>query len=100
GDTIGTGLHVPWLVVALVLVVVCFRPWPVSYGAFAAAAIGSAVISSNLDSFERYSLAAFPLVLVVASLTASRRIERGVFVLSGTAMTVYALLAFLHTYVP
>ena len=34
------------------------------------------------------------------SLTASRRIERAVLVLSGAAMTIYALLAFLHAYVP
>lgn len=100
GNTIGTGLHVPWLLVAVVLIVICFRTWPASYGALAAAGIGSAVVSSNLDSFERYALAAFPLVLVAASLTASRRIERAVLVLSGAAMTLYALLAFLHAYVP
>jgi hypothetical protein len=100
GDAIGTGLHVPWLVVVVVLLVVCFRTWPASYGVFAAVSILAAVISSNLDSFERYALGAFPLVLVVAALTASRRVERAVLVLSASAMTVYALLAFLHTYVP
>jgi Mannosyltransferase (PIG-V) len=100
GNTIGTGLHVPWLVLAVVLVVICFRTWPASYGALAAAGIGSAVVSSNLDSFERYALAAFPLVLVASGLTASHRVERAVLVLSGTAMTLYALLAFLHAYVP
>jgi hypothetical protein len=100
GDTIGTGLHVPWLLLVLALIVVCFRTWPASYGALAAAGIASAIISANLDSFERYALTAFPLVLVVASLTESRRIERGVLVLSGAAMTMYALLAFLHSYVP
>ena len=100
GDTVGTGLHVPWLVLVVVLVVVCFRTWPLSYGVYAAASIGAAIVSSNLDSFERYALAAFPLVLVVATLTASRRVERSVLVLSGAAMTMYALLAFLHAYVP
>lgn len=100
GDTVGTGLHVPWLVVVLVLVVVCFRTWPLSYGVYAAGSVGTAIVSSNLDSFERYALVAFPLVLVVATLTASRRVERSVLVLSGAAMTVYALLAFLHAYVP
>lgn len=100
GDTVGTGLHVPWLVLVVVLLVVCFRTWPVSYGAYAAVSILAAVVSSNLDSFERYALGAFPLILVVATLTSSRRVERAVLVLSGSAMTIYALLAFLHAYVP
>jgi len=100
GDTVGTGLHVPWLVLVLVLLVICFRTWPLSYGVYAAVSILAAVISSNLDSFERYALGAFPLILVVAALTSSRRVERSVLVLSGAAMTIYALLAFLHAYVP
>ena len=100
GDTVGTGLHVPWLVLVLVLLVICFRTWPVSYGVYAAASILAAVVSSNLDSFERYALGAFPLILVVAALTSSRRVERAVLVLSGSAMTIYTLLAFLHAYVP
>ncbi len=96
GDTVGTGLHVPWLVLVVVLLVVCFRTWPASYGTYAAVSILAAVVSSNLDSFERYALGVFPLILVVASLTSSRRVERGILVLSGSAMTIYALLAFLH----
>ncbi len=84
----------------MVLIVICFRTWPASYGALAAAGIASAIISANLDSFERYALAAFPLVLVATSLTTSHRVERAVLVLSGAAMTLYALLAFLHAYVP
>jgi hypothetical protein len=43
---------------------------------------------------------AFPLVMVVARLTPTKQVERGVLVLSGAAMTIYALLAFLHAYVP
>ncbi len=100
GHTVGTGLHVPWLILVIVLLVVCFRTWPASYSVFAAVSILSAVVSSNLDSFERYALAAFPLVLVVAALTKDRRVERAVLVLSGAGMTVYALLAFFHAYVP
>lgn len=100
GDTVGTGLHVPWLVLVIVLLIVCFRTWPVSYALYATVSIGAAIVSTNLDSFERYALTAFPLVLVVATLTAGRRVERAVLVLSGSAMTVYALLAFLHAYVP
>lgn len=100
GDAVGTGLHVPWLLVALALLVVCFLQWPLSYGLYALASIGAAVVSTNLDSFERYALVAFPLVMVVARLTPTKQVERAVLVLSGAAMTIYALLAFLHAYVP
>ncbi len=100
GDAVGTGLHVPWLLVAVALLVVCFLQWPVSYGLYATASIGTAIISTNLDSFERYALVAFPLVMVVARLTPAKQVERAVIVLSGAAMTIYALLAFLHAYVP
>ncbi len=100
GDAVGTGLHVPWLLVALALLVVCFLQWPASYGLYATASIGSAIVSTNLDSFERYALVAFPLVMVVARLTPTKQVERAVLVLSGAAMTIYALLAFLHAYVP
>ena len=102
GDAVGTGLHVPWLLlVARAASSSASTDWPASYGVFAAVSIGSAVVSSNLDSFERYALAAFPLIIVVAVTHATTaRVERAVLVLSGAAMTVYALLAFLHTYVP
>jgi hypothetical protein len=100
GDAIGTGLHVPWLLLTIALVVVCFRTWPASYGALAAAGIGTAIVSSSLESFERYALTAFPLVLAATTLTTGKRMQRAVLVASGAAMTLYALLAFLHAYVP
>jgi hypothetical protein len=100
GDTVGTGLHVPWLLIVIALTVVCFRSWPASYGALAAVGIGTAIVSSNLESFERYALTAFPLILAATTLTRGRVVERAVLVLSGAAMTLYALLAFLHAYVP
>ena len=97
---IGTGLHVPWMIVAIVLVAVCFRTLPASYGWFTVATIASAITSSNLDSFERYALGAFPLVIVVATLVRTRTVERWVLVLSAATMTGYATLAFTHAYVP
>ena len=57
---VGTGLHVPWMILVVVLVVLAFRRLPASYGAFAAVTVASAVTSANLDSFERYALGAFP----------------------------------------
>ena len=95
GDTVGTGLHVPWLrsswsAARRLLPAVAGELRPLR-----AASIGTAIISTNLDSFERYALVAFPLVIVVARLTPAEQVERAVIVLSGAAMTIYALLAFL-----
>ena len=97
---VGTGLHVPWMIVTVVLVIMCFRRLPASYGAFALVTLASAVTSNNLDSFERYALSAFPLVIVVAMLTDRPWRERTVLGISAAAMTAYATLAFAHAYVP
>ncbi len=100
GRHIGTGLHVPWVLLAAALAVVAFRRWPASYGALATLVIVVAISQTNLDSFERYALSAFPLVLAAASLTSSRRVERAVLALSVAGMVIYGLLAFLGAYVP
>ncbi len=100
GEHVGSGLHVPWVVVMVALLVVSFLRWPASYGAMAAAVLAVSLTSTNLDSVERYALGAFPLVLAGASLTASRRVERAVYALSGAGMAGYALLAFLNASVP
>ena len=97
---VGTGLHVPWMIVAVVLVVLAFRRLPASYGAFAAVSVASAVTSSNLDSFERYALGAFPIVIVVALLLTDRRWAIAAIATSSVLMTAYATLAFAHAYVP
>ena len=100
GHHLGEGLHLPWVVLAVALVVVAFRSWPASYGAFAVAVLAVALTGSNLDSFERYALSAFPLVLAGASLTSSERVFRVVLVLSAVGLLGYALLAFANLYVP
>ena len=97
---IGSGLHDPWALGLVVLLVVCAFRWPASYTAFAAATLILALSSRNLDSLERYALSAFPLVLAGATLTASGRVERGVLALSAAGMAGYATLAFLNAYVP
>ena len=86
----GTALHVPWVVLVLALLVVCWRRWPVSYSAFATAVVAVALSGSNLDSFERYALSAFPLVLVAASLTGRSRVERAVLTLAAAGLAGYA----------
>ncbi len=100
GHHVGTGLHLPWLVITLVLLVVVFRTLPLSYGLYSVAVVVVAASGSNLDSFERYALSAFPLVFGAATLMRSRRVETTVLVVSAATMFGYALLAFLGVYVP
>jgi hypothetical protein len=89
---IGTALHV--------LLVVCWRRLPVAYSAFATGVVLVALSGTNLDSFERYALSAFPLVIAAATLLAHRSLERVVLVLSAAGLAAYALLALLNVSVP
>jgi hypothetical protein len=100
GHHIGDALHVPWIGVAVVLLVLAFWRLPVSYGAFALSIVVVALSGSNLDSFERYALSAFPLVIAGATLLRSARVAATVYVLCGAAMALYAVLAFQGAYVP
>jgi hypothetical protein len=97
---VGTALHVPWVLVAAVLLVVCWRRLPASYTLFAAAVLGVAVAGTNLDSFERYALSAFPVSVAGAMLLRDERVQRAVFTLLGAGLAGYALLAFLNISVP
>jgi hypothetical protein len=100
GRHLGSAMHLPWALLALALVVVALRRWPLSYGALAAAVLVVALTASNLDGFERYALSAFPLVLAGATLTSGPRSERVVLSLAAAGLAIYALLAFTNLYVP
>jgi len=100
GRHLGSALHLPWALLAVALLVVALRSWPLAYGAFAAAVLVVALTASNLDGFERYALSAFPLVLAGASLTSGPRVERVVLTLAAAGLAFYALLAFTNVYVP
>ena len=100
GADLGSGLHFPWAVGFLVLLVVCFRRFPASYGAYAGAVLLVALSAGNLDSLERYGLSAFPLILALAGLLRPAWLERTALVLAACGLTTYATLAFLGSYVP
>ncbi len=100
GHHVGTDLHLPWVAVSVILIIVVFARLPVSYGLYSVAIVGVAASGSNLDSFERYALSAFPLIMAGATLLRSRRVEITVLVLCAVTMFGYALLAFLGAYVP
>jgi len=96
----GNAIHFPLLVVAVLLVVVVFRRWPASYGAYALTALVVTLSASRLGSSERYIFTTFPFVLAIVSVTRSRRIETGALVASGACMAGFATLALLGAYVP
>lgn len=100
GDTVGSGLHVAWLVLFLVLLVVVAWTTPLSYTVLSALTLLLAATSGALESLERYGWTAFPLVLVVAR--AARRPP--LLLLAVAASTVglvgYAALALSGRYVP
>ncbi|MGH9080016.1 MAG: hypothetical protein ACRDYE_08110 [Acidimicrobiales bacterium] len=100
GHHLGSAAHIPWVILSVVLVVLAFRRLPLSYGAFATAVLVVALASSNLDSYERYALGAFPLVVAASTWTGRRSVEFVVLGLSALVMVGYAMLAFLGMVVP
>ncbi len=97
---VGTALHVPWVLLAIAMLIVCWRRLPAPYTLFAAAVLAVAVSGSNLDSFERYALSAFPLSVAAALVLTETQVERAVLALLGAGLAGYALLAFLNISVP
>ncbi|MGO9344198.1 MAG: mannosyltransferase family protein [Acidimicrobiales bacterium] len=100
GSHLGTAFHLPWVILAVLLAVVAAVRLPASYAGFAFLVLAVALTASNLDSFERYALSAFPLVIAGASLDRSPRAETAVLVLAAAGLACYSLLAFTGLYVP
>ncbi len=100
GSHLGTAMHLPWVLLAVLLAVVASARLPASYAAFAFCILAVALTASNLDSFERYALSAFPLVIAGATLYRSPRAETAVLVLAAAGLACYSVLAFTGLYVP
>jgi hypothetical protein len=100
GGGLGEALHLPWVGLFLVLLVVCFRVLPVSYGLYSAALLLAALTGHTLGSFERYGLAAFPLVLALAVVVTHLRAERFALLASAIGLTAFTTLIFLNAFVP
>jgi hypothetical protein len=97
---VGTALHVPWVLLAVAMLLVCWRRLPAPYTLFAGAVLVTALAGSNLDSFERYALGAFPLTVAAALVLTRAQVERVVLTLLAAGLAGYALLAFLNISVP
>jgi len=98
---IGTGLHVPWIVLFVALLVVMIRLLPASYTIWALLTLLAALAGSNLDSSERYLWGAFPFVVVACMLlTRAARLWWAALAVTTSLLTAYALLAFTGSLVP
>lgn len=99
-ERFGDGLHVPFAIGFVVLLVVVYRRLPASYGVYATLGVLVALTANNLNSLERYGLATFPLLLALATLTANRRVEWLALAVCGGGLVSMAALAWLGIYVP
>ena len=82
-ERFGDGLHAPWILLYVALVVVLLWRWPLSYGLYAGAMLVVALAAEDIGSFERYGLSAFPLLLALATVVRRGRMEA--VVLAATA---------------
>ncbi len=96
----GPILHVVWVAIAIVVVVAAWRHLPVAASAYALVSIAIALTSYNLDSFERYLFAAFPVAIAGAVVLKHPQAERAVMAALGASLVVYAVLAFTTAYIP
>ena len=96
----GDGLHLPFLLVLLALLVLTFRYWPLSYGLYASAILLAAVSAENLNSVERYGMSAFPLLLTLAVVSRPPQVERAVMAVLGGGLVALSSMAWLGAYVP
>ncbi len=96
----GSGLHVVWAAIFVVLLVVVARRLPGSYSAYGAVALVVSLSAHNLNSFERYCASTLPFLLGAAIVTRRPDAERLGLVLVAAAMFGYAVLNFLGLSVP
>lgn len=91
--------HVPWVILAILLTVVCARRMPASYTLFTVAACLFALNSRGFLSFERVVSIAFPLAIAAALVVPEGR-RRAAAVAAGGVLCCFALAATLTLYVP
>jgi hypothetical protein len=100
GQSIGSGLHVAWLLVYLALLVVVARTLPAGYTVLAGLTLLLAATSGGLNSLERYAWSAFPFLLALARLTRRPWVFLLTLTVSTSGLVGYAVLAFAGRYTP
>jgi len=93
-------MHLPWVALAIGLVILGFRRLPLSLAAYSAAIVVVALSGHNLDSIERYFIAAPPLFITGAQLLAGRSWRYLFLAALGFLMFCTSTLSFLNFVVP
>lgn len=99
-ERLGDGLHMPFAVAMVALAVLAFWRLPLADAVFAALLVLAALAAENLNSIERYGLAAFPLIVVLAVEARRFRLEQAALVITAATMSTLGALAFAGAYVP
>jgi hypothetical protein len=99
-DTFGDGLHLPFALGLVVLLVLCGRRLPGSFTVYSALVVLVTLSAENLNSLERYGLNAFPLVVALAIVAKDERLDRAVLAVSSAGFVGLAALAWFGAYVP
>ena len=100
-DTFGDGLHFPFAIAVIALVVLVAREMPWPEATFSALVILVALSADNWNSLERYALSAFPIFIAAGVALARQRVLLPAYVLaSGVALTALTVLAWSGRYVP
>jgi hypothetical protein len=99
-ERLGDGLHIPFAIAFLLLLVVVFRRLPISYGLFSATILVAALATENLNSLERYGLNAFPLGIALAMLCGDRESDTVAKVVLAGGFVALASMAWMGAYVP
>jgi hypothetical protein len=93
-------LHLPWVVLAIVALVAGIRRLPASASVYGAAIVLVALGGQNLDSFERYLLAAPTIFFVVAGWLGARWLRVGTLVVLSALLVGTSILVFADYLVP
>ncbi len=96
----GDGLHIPFALAFLALLVVVLRRLPISYGLFSGCVLLAALATENLNSLERYGLNAFPLVIGLALVCRHREAENVTKVVLAGGFVALSTMAWMGAYVP
>ena len=96
----GDGLHAFAAVGLVVALVLCARWLPASSTAYVGAATLLFLSADNLNSLERYTLNAVPVVIVAALLGRRRWVEWSIFAVMGGAFIGLTTASLLGAYVP
>lgn len=92
--------HFVWILLVLILIVFYFRNIPISWNIYVIITFIVAIVSSNLDGFERYIVDAVPIVVLAAKAVESDSVFKPVLVILTGSMILYFVLSMFALYIP